>query len=91
MNDDELTLKIWRDIECDFEGRIYNDEAAIEFARRLLSAHTARAEPQEGMVMVPRAELEWMVEQWDDSLPSHELTHRLYDVVSTAKKLLHGD
>ena len=36
-------------------------------------------------------ELQWMADQWDDSLPSYELTPRLYDVRCTAIKLLQSE
>ena len=39
-------------------------------------------------VLVPRNEVLWMIEQYDDQRPSFEMGGRLYEVVSTLKKYL---
>lgn len=59
---DELALKIAIETNDWFSMRGCIPDPStqtwqITFARRLLSDHAARAEPQEGMVMVPREQI----------------------------------
>jgi len=68
-------------------GLCYSAINDLEKEKAAIKQHAVEAEARAANI---DAELKWMSEQWDDSIPSHELTHRLYDVSCTAKKLLQG-
>jgi len=78
--------------ELETDLGVHHDEPFLRMSRlRLQELRTALRgllDSHDGPNCLPREELAWVADQYDDTLPAQMLADRLYDVSCTAKKYL---